>query len=81
MDGTTQEFGSGLQSALCALSFFRHRHDSRPRYKKSRRSNVPMVPVNREYVRVAREFISEARRKGFKGSIIEALKIEQQGTL
>jgi hypothetical protein len=65
----------GLQDALCALSFFRHRHDKRPRFKKPtrRRNQEKMVSQYREYARIARDYIRLARQAGWRGSIIEAV--------
>jgi hypothetical protein len=53
------------------MSFFRHRHDKKPRYKNpSRRRNAgKMVGQFTEQVRLAREYIREARARGFKGEI------------
>ena len=63
----------GLVSALCALSFFRHRHDTRQVYKTGRRSTL-RVKVNRaDYVAIAREHIRRARQAGWRGSIRQAL--------
>ena len=69
------EDDEGLQHALCALSFFRHRHDKRPQFKKPtrRRNQGKTVSQYREYVRIARDYIRLAREAGWRGSIIEVV--------
>ena len=62
----------GLVDALCALAFYRHRHDTRQVYKTGRRSTL-RVKVNRaDYVAVARKHIRRARAAGWRGSIRQA---------
>ncbi len=63
---------SGPDCALCALSFFRHRHDRRPRYKNpSKKSNREKTVSNfSSYSQIIREYIQEAREKGFKGKVV-----------
>jgi len=73
MKGPQIEFSKGLTKALCALSFFKQRHGRIPRYKKSKRRVPVMVSHYREYARVTRRYIQEARRAGFRGSIVKAV--------
>jgi len=65
---------TGLEYALCALSFFRNRHGTRSRYKHpSKRHEGMTVPVYRDYVRNAREYVRLARDAGWRGSIRKAM--------
>lgn len=65
-----------LTAALCALSYYRHRHDTRPLFKSGRRA-AQRVPVDRtRYVARAREYIAQARALGFRGSIRAALLVD-----
>jgi hypothetical protein len=68
----------GLQHALCALSYFNHRHDRKLLFKKAKGARKQALTVGhyREYVRVARDYIRRAREAGFRGSIPEAVKRE-----
>jgi hypothetical protein len=70
----------GLTHALCALSYFRHRHDRSPRYKKAKGARKQAITVGHycEYIRVARDYIRQAREVGFRGSIPEAIKKDTQ---
>ena len=61
-----------LKFALCALSFFRARHKKKPRFKSSKRTE--MVSTYKDNARMARIFIDRARRTGWRGSIVEAIK-------
>lgn len=70
---------TGLQYALCALSFFRHRHDRRPRFKRPKRSwNIRQTTSQAsEYRSIARDFIGQARAAGFRGSVIQQVMAAQ----
>ncbi|MGE0680018.1 MAG: hypothetical protein AB7P69_03770 [Candidatus Binatia bacterium] len=68
----------GLEDALCALSYYRHRHDREPLYKRSK-SAVRLVSHARLYRRQARDYIRAARAKGFRGSIRAALTSPRSG--
>jgi hypothetical protein len=60
----------GLQDALCALSFYRARHQRRTKYKHATgRRAQQTVSVYTEYTRTAKRFIQQARAAGFRGSI------------
>jgi hypothetical protein len=71
----------GLKYALYALSFFRHRHDKRSRFKNPsrRRNKEKTVSVNREYVARAREYVKLAREHGWRGSIVDEFKVKEKG--
>ena len=64
----------GLQDALVALSYFRHRHDKTPRFRKRKKGKEnPGVGHFPEMIRHARDHIRKARELGWRGSIREAL--------
>ena len=67
---------TGAEAALCALSFFRHRHGTQPRFKKpKRRRRTTEVKVSRaDYVCIARDYIRQARISEFRGSFLDAAK-------
>ena len=68
-------YPDGLKQAILAMSFFNSRHGVRKRYKKpTRPSHVnETVPLFHEHVRIARHYISEARKHGFRGSVYAAV--------
>jgi hypothetical protein len=64
---------TGLDYALCAISFYRGRH-KRP--TRTRRGEPSEYAIRRKFLRdvwMARYYISEARRKGFRGSVLQAI--------
>jgi hypothetical protein len=61
-----------IKYARCAIAFFRKRHMTRPRFKKSSRNYE--VPVYKEYVRISRQYIKKARAAGFRGSAYAEIK-------
>ncbi len=63
----------GLKQALLAISYFRHRHTVRPRFKTGRRRGQMMRVEYARYVELARLHMRAARARGFRGSIIDAL--------
>lgn len=65
----------GLINALCALAFYRHRHDNRKRYKSGRRSALTVSVDTRGYIALARNHITLARQAGWRGSIRRALGV------
>lgn len=67
---------TGLDYAICAWSFFHHRHDTRPRFKhaSTRHNRGQVLPVYREYTSSARYYIKLARESGFRGSIRDAIR-------
>lgn len=71
------------QLALCANSFFRHRHDTRARFKnaKKRHNRVQQVSVNTENVAMARQYARAARAAGFRGRFIDAAATLRRGGL
>jgi len=60
-----------IKYARCAISFFRGRHGTRPRFNKSKRNYE--VPVYKEHVRMARYYIRKAREAGFRGTAYEGI--------
>ncbi|RMH32105.1 MAG: hypothetical protein D6690_14740 [Nitrospirae bacterium] len=64
---------TGLEYALLALSFFRHRHDRIPLYRNPKRKRQVYVSRYAESCRIAREYIRLAREQGWRGSIRDAL--------
>lgn len=71
---------TGLEHALCALSFFRHRHGRDPRYKASKRPLAAQQTIghHRRYCEMVRIHIRSARTKGFHGSIRKAVEERAQ---
>lgn len=71
----------GLQDALIALSFFRHRNDRVSRFMKAKKKHnqVQTKSTRREYVRTARDHIRKARELGWKGSIVEEFNQKSKG--
>jgi hypothetical protein len=65
--------GDALKYALCALSFFRNRHNRRPRFKNPKRYSARTVSCLSQNVRMARLYVSKARKAGWRGSVIEAI--------
>jgi len=65
--------GEALKYALCALSFFRSRHDRRPRFKNPKRHGVRTISCFSQNVRMARLYVSKAWRAGWRRSVIEAV--------
>jgi hypothetical protein len=71
---------TGAHHALCANSYFRHRHDRVKRFKN------PRIPNNRrqfvsqfgEMARMARYHIAEARKLGFRGTFLQAAEAIQK---
>lgn len=59
----------GLEYALCALAFYRHRNDRRPMYRKSKRTKVPMVSDRDRYAAMCRSYVRKARAFGWRGSV------------
>jgi hypothetical protein len=57
----------GLAQALCALSYFRHRWDAKPSKRRRKMRVYPDVTWSRYLVR---ETIAEARKLGFRGSVV-----------
>ena len=62
----------GLEKALCAVSFFRHRNDQVRRFRTGRRRHQRVTNRSR-CVQLARQYIQDARKLGWRGSITEAL--------
>jgi hypothetical protein len=71
----------GLKYALCALSFFRGRHEGRLRYKAAKgKKRLERVSAYDTDVRMARRYIMLARQTGFRGSVREALGVPSRVT-
>lgn len=69
-----KNYPDGLKQAILAVSFFKSRHDRRKAYKRSRRHANDTIPGSYpEHARIARNFIAEARKHGFRGSVVEAV--------
>lgn len=67
----------GLQDALCALSFYRVRHQRRAKYEHATgRRAQQTVSVYKEYTVISKWFIRDARAAGFRGSIRKMLGID-----
>lgn len=68
------EIPEGLKHALCALSFFRHRNDELPVYRKARtrRGRIATKEDRVNMARLARKEIGLARAAGWRGSIRQA---------
>lgn len=65
-----------LNAALLALSFFRGRH-YRDSLKRKRHGRIRFVPGDSKYqerVSQSRLYIKQARRLGFRGSVVKLLK-------
>jgi hypothetical protein len=71
---------TGAHHALCAYSYFRHRHDRVKRFKRARKPNHQRQFVSQfgQMVRMARFHIVEARKLGFRGTFIQAAEAIQQ---
>lgn len=68
------KYSKGLECALIALSFFRHRHDRVPRYKNPSKRHADLtVSCRSNNVRIARKYIRRARAVGWRGSIVKAV--------
>ena len=65
---------TGAHHALCANSFFRHRHDRVKRFKAAKKpsNQRQTVSVNHDYVRLARHHVTEARRLDYHGTFLNA---------
>lgn len=65
---------TGAEAALCAFSFFRHRHDRAPLYKRANRRHHQRQTraLFADYVRLSRQYIKDARAAGFRGSFMQA---------
>jgi hypothetical protein len=68
-------YPDGTKQAILAMSFFRSRHERRNRFANSDRHKKETVPVYREHARLARHYIDEARKYGFRGSVIRAIEV------
>lgn len=58
----------GLCAALCALSFFRNRHEPGRRFPSGRPAESDTL-AHRDRVRLARHYIADARFHRFRGSV------------
>ena len=65
----------GLKHALCALSFYRARHQQRKRFTRSSKphNQVKTVGQRARMVYLARKEIALARDAGWRGSVKQAL--------
>jgi hypothetical protein len=65
---------TGAEAALCALSFFRHRHDHQPLYKRAKRRHHQRQTraLFSDYVQLSRQYIKQARAAGFRASFMQA---------
>jgi hypothetical protein len=63
---------------VIALSFFRARHDRRPKFARATRATNQTQTISRyvERVRMARRYIQRARAAGWRGSIRRAVGVE-----
>lgn len=70
---------TGAHHALCANSYYRHRHDRVKRFKRAKKAQHQRQFVSQfgEMVRMARYHISEARKLGFRGTFIQAAEAIQ----
>lgn len=74
MKEATRTYPDGLKQAILAVSFFKSRHDRRQAFRKSKRHANDTVPVSyTEHARLTREYITLARKYGFKGSVINTV--------
>lgn len=74
MKTAQRTYPDGLKQAILAVSFFRSRHDDRLRFKHPKPRNAgKTVPVDyTAHNRATRKYIAEARKNGFRGSVVDA---------